>query len=455
LTNSLTIAHTALVTLITALYWVQLRSFFNPLSFLTRSLIWFSGVAQTLRLADQWVVYGHFPLSNLVESLQWLSWALTVAIGLTQLDLPGLTRRKDRLLGAWVVRQPSHRQAQYLNKEAMDLPKFNPAYPPRSPRHASVYDDLFGALLMPVVSAINLFVIALPDRFKTPSNLVPALQSNWLQMHVVVMISAYACLLIGCLYAIAYLVLSYGYLRNDEIMLGWRIEKADPASLDPDGRVGDRGDPMAYHKDLNENRNAERWTNHRSSSGVSLLNNDDDAMHCNAHSVDRVLYGAKGLVTDAGASVALASTPALRSTLRGSAQPYARPRIDVNRVDSTDVTVALAAARQAHLQRLARSWDNQSYRCIGLGFPLLTMGLLSGAVWANQTWGSYWSWDPKETWALITWFNFAIYLHTRLSRGWSGTRSAGLALIGFVTLWICYLGVNLMAKGLHSYGFFS
>ena len=81
------------------------------------------------------------------------------------------------------------------------------------------------------------------------------------------------------------------------------------------------------------------------------------------------------------------------------------------------------------------------------------MGLLPGAVWANQTWGSYWSWDPKETWALITWFIFAIYFHTRLSNGWSGFKSSLLASFGFIIIWICYLGVNLMGKGLHSYGF--
>ena len=97
--------------------------------------------------------------------------------------------------------------------------------------------------------------------------------------------------------------------------------------------------------------------------------------------------------------------------------------------------------------------DNLSYRILGFGFPLLTMGLFSGAIWANQTWGSYWSWDPKETWALITWFIFAIYFHIRLSKGWSGFKSSLLASFGFIIIWICYLGVNLMGKGLHSYGF--
>lgn len=98
--------------------------------------------------------------------------------------------------------------------------------------------------------------------------------------------------------------------------------------------------------------------------------------------------------------------------------------------------------------------DNISYRIIGLGFPLLTIGIVSGAVWANEAWGSYWSWDPKETWALITWLVFAAYLHARITKGWQGRKPALLAAGGFLVVWICYLGVNLLGKGLHSYGWF-
>ena len=75
-------------------------------------------------------------------------------------------------------------------------------------------------------------------------------------------------------------------------------------------------------------------------------------------------------------------------------------------------------------------------------------------IWANEAWGSYWSWDPKETWALITWLVFAAYLHARITRGWQGRRPAILAASGFMVVWICYLGVNLLGKGLHSYGWF-
>ena len=96
--------------------------------------------------------------------------------------------------------------------------------------------------------------------------------------------------------------------------------------------------------------------------------------------------------------------------------------------------------------------DIWSYRIIGLGFPFLTLGIISGAVWANEAWGSYWSWDPKETWALITWLIFAVYLHSRLLKGWQGIKAASLGSCGFFVIWICYLGVNFLGKGLHSYG---
>ena len=107
----------------------------------------------------------------------------------------------------------------------------------------------------------------------------------------------------------------------------------------------------------------------------------------------------------------------------------------------------------SNLVKLAQKLDNLSYRVLGLGFPLLTIGILSGAVWANEAWGSYWSWDPKETWALLTWLVFAIYLHTRLTKGWQGKKPAMIAALGFLTVWVCFLGVNLIGEGLHSYGF--
>jgi cytochrome c-type biogenesis protein CcsB len=98
--------------------------------------------------------------------------------------------------------------------------------------------------------------------------------------------------------------------------------------------------------------------------------------------------------------------------------------------------------------------DSLSYRTITVGFLLLSVGLVSGAVWANEAWGSWWSWDPKETWALICWLVYAAYLHTRLSRGWQGRRPALVASAGLVVIVVCYIGVNLLGIGLHSYGWF-
>ncbi|TMW83200.1 hypothetical protein EJD97_002519 [Solanum chilense] len=104
--------------------------------------------------------------------------------------------------------------------------------------------------------------------------------------------------------------------------------------------------------------------------------------------------------------------------------------------------------------QLIQQLDYWSYRVISLGFTFLTIGILSGAVWANEAWGSYWNWDPKETWAVITWIVFAIYLHTRTNRNLRGPNSAIVASIGFLIIWICYFGVNLLGIGLHSYGSF-
>ncbi|MBW2057968.1 MAG: c-type cytochrome biogenesis protein CcsB [Deltaproteobacteria bacterium] len=99
----------------------------------------------------------------------------------------------------------------------------------------------------------------------------------------------------------------------------------------------------------------------------------------------------------------------------------------------------------------ARVLDEISYRSILIGFPMLTLGIVTGAAWANYAWGSYWSWDPKETWSLITWFVYAAFLHARLARGWSGRKAAFLSIIGFGAVIFTYFGVNYLISGLHSY----
>ncbi len=96
--------------------------------------------------------------------------------------------------------------------------------------------------------------------------------------------------------------------------------------------------------------------------------------------------------------------------------------------------------------------DDLNYRSIMIGFPLLTLGIITGAAWANYAWGTYWSWDPKETWSLIVWFVYAAFLHARITKGWVGKRAAWLSVIGFAATIFCYLGVNLFLSGLHSYG---
>ena len=96
--------------------------------------------------------------------------------------------------------------------------------------------------------------------------------------------------------------------------------------------------------------------------------------------------------------------------------------------------------------------DSISYRSIAIGFPLFTLGgLIFGMVWAYKAWGTYWSWDPKEVWSLITWFVFALYLHTRIVMGWKGRRSAIVAILGLLAALFTYFGVNYLLSGLHSY----
>jgi cytochrome c-type biogenesis protein CcsB len=95
--------------------------------------------------------------------------------------------------------------------------------------------------------------------------------------------------------------------------------------------------------------------------------------------------------------------------------------------------------------------DNMNYKCLTFGFPLMTMGIISGAIWANSAWGGYWRWDPKEAWALITWFLYAALLHGRLTVGWRGRRAAIFAIIGFAFLLFSFFGVNLLLSGEHSF----
>ena len=96
-------------------------------------------------------------------------------------------------------------------------------------------------------------------------------------------------------------------------------------------------------------------------------------------------------------------------------------------------------------------FDSISYRAIALGYPLQTLGIITGAIWANSCWGRYWSWDPKETWAFVTWIIYSICLHLRFTAGWKGAWAAWAAIAGFLSVLFTYLGVNYLLTGLHSY----
>jgi cytochrome c-type biogenesis protein CcsB len=98
-----------------------------------------------------------------------------------------------------------------------------------------------------------------------------------------------------------------------------------------------------------------------------------------------------------------------------------------------------------------RKLDLYAYRFFAFAFPLWTFTVAAGAVWAEYAWGRYWGWDPKETWALVTWVVYACYLHARSTAGWRGTRAAVIALIGLASFWFNFVGINLLVSGLHSY----
>jgi cytochrome c-type biogenesis protein CcsB len=220
--------------------------------------------------------------------------------------------------------------------------------------------------------------LSLPGEMQVAEPLVPALQSNWLMMHVSVMLLSYACLMVGSLLAIAFLIVT-------------------------------RGQAVSLTGSSYGNGN-------RRQTPLNKLQTVSDI-------------------------------PSVQFTSNGSSGNIATPTLERISLETTPTW-------SPETLSLAQILDNISYRMIGLGFPLLTIGIIAGGVWANEAWGSYWSWDPKETWALITWLVFAAYLHARITKGWQGRRPAILAAAGFCVVWVCYMGVNLLGKGLHSYGWF-
>ncbi len=150
------------------------------------------------------------------------------------------------------------------------------------------------------------------------------------------------------------------------------------------------------------------------------------------------------------------STPLQAATAGGppGLQLQAAPRAiivgdtpNLERAAASGNTLALWLATLPALPKL----DIITYRIVGLGLPLLTLGIITGAWWAKEAWGAYWQWDPKETAALVSWIVYALYMHLHTRNAWRGLRSAWLSVFGFVTIVFCYLGVNIWISGLHSY----
>jgi cytochrome c-type biogenesis protein CcsB len=113
----------------------------------------------------------------------------------------------------------------------------------------------------------------------------------------------------------------------------------------------------------------------------------------------------------------------------------------------------LIASRQSSLVRpeARQALSLVVEQTVSFGFLFLTLGIMTGSVWANRTWGTYWSWDPKETWSLITWLIYAAFLHFNFMRGWRGQRAAWISIIGFCSVLFTYYGVNFWIKSIHSY----
>ena len=294
----------------TVFYWIKLL-FFTKKNYQNFGLLGltFTNLLITCQLLIRWFESGHFPLSNLYESLLFLSWCFLIL---------------------------------YIFFESQFKINF------------------FGIIISPIILCLVTFAdFLVPSQLQMIRPLVPALQSNWLFMHVSVMILSYACLLFGSFFGLFYLLFFYSLNKN------------------------------------------------------------------------------------------------------GSLQTFAQTSFDSSKFSNlipSDVKSTILNGEEINLFKVNQNTflnflDFFSYRIIGIGFCFLTLGILSGAVWANETWGNYWSWDPKETWAFITWLTFAIYLHTRLVIGWEGVKPAFISVLGFCIIWICYLGVNLVGKGLHTYGF--
>ena len=431
-------------------YWIQ-AVFFSNRNFLVLGNfgMLFSNFCLLSLLLFRWQNSGHFPLSNLYESLVFLSWGITTIHLLLQL----LDKKNDK----------------NINK----------------------YQNLFislwlGCVTSPTALFINTFAsFSLPSEMQKPNALVPALQSNWLFMHVTVMIVSYAALIIGCLLSFVFLIITRGEDINlkSSLFKKYFLDSIDSSfftlnSLSNNNiRFSNNSNNFFLNEKfigkniilikksflfLNEITNISNQTkslfsfitiknkkNNQTSPITYWLNNFDNFFYLKLKSHDLLFKDVQYIDNnDENLSLSFSYNRSIISVENKNLfQKFSNSEEEWKR--------KLSKNKKNLTYKIAKNLDNLSYRILGIGFPFLTIGILSGSVWANEAWGSYWSWDPKETWALLTWLVFAVYFHSRLIKGWEGKKPAILATLGFIVVWICFIGVNLLKSGLHSYGFFS
>nr|AYC64305.1 cytochrome c biogenesis protein Ccs1 [Pseudochlorodesmis sp. HV01306a] len=290
---------------------------------------------------------------------------------------------------------------------------------------------IVGVITTPTALFLNAFAsFKLPESFHQFSPLIPALKSNWLMMHVTVMLLSYATLICGSVLSIAFLFLFEkkfenfigSYNLNFKTFFNKTLSNETQSAL-----ITDISILLQTSSNASANLNA---SNVSSTTGYRVFNPEVSLTQTST-----VLENTE--ITTLNKKSYLETTQSAELIKKDSIENLKKDSIENQKIN------------------LLNTLDQLSFRAIGIGFPLLTIGILSGSVWANEAWGSYWSWDPKETWSFITWIVFAIYLHLRLTQKWNGVKSATIATIGFFVIWICFLGVNFLAKGLHSYGWFN
>ncbi|MBF0319925.1 MAG: c-type cytochrome biogenesis protein CcsB [Nitrospirae bacterium] len=257
----------------------------------------------------------------------------------------------------------------------------------------------FGAFVTPI-AGLALGFIDLTGISKEIEPLVPALQSNWLLAHVTMSFIAYAAFAIAFATGMLYLVLNTEK-RNESSYIFWTV--AGSIFLLVIAAMG--ADYLKFK-----------------------------VIGTSPEHIKSYLFRAT-FRSDSGFTALLSWIGALAITFSVWRYGYVLKRM----IQSFGISLEFL--------------EDLNYKLIAVGFPIFTLGgLIFGAIWADQAWGVYWSWDPKETWSLITWFVYAFYLHARYLRGWRGNKIAVLSSVGFITVIFTYLGVNMFLSGLHSYG---